>query len=74
MSLQSPVDRAVITSVAAWLPELPPLATTSGMKYISHSCVGFHLASTIAVTAAVPKRIVSHTPRFQVSDTSAASR
>jgi hypothetical protein len=28
----------VITSVAAWLPELPPLAITSGMKATSQAC------------------------------------
>ena len=31
----SPLDSPVITSVADWLPELPPLDITSGMKNTS---------------------------------------
>ena len=66
----------MITSVADWLPELPPLATTSGMKATSQSwdSAGSQLESTIAVTAAVANKIASHTPRFQVIEVMAASR
>ena len=64
----------MITSVAAWFPELPPLAITRGMKAMSHSWGDFQRANTMAVTAAVANRIVSQMPRFQVIETRAASR
>ena len=63
-----------MTRVADWFPELPPLAITSGIKAISQTCGMDVLASTIAVTAAVKKRMVSHTPRFHVMVIKAVSR
>ena len=69
-SCTSPVANAVITSVAVWLPELPPLEITSGMNRTSQAYavdivrVG---CSAKAVESAVKNRIVSHMPRFQLS-------
>ena len=74
----SPVDKAVMISVADWFPVFPPVEIISGIKSTSHvwrlRTSVLYRSSAMAVNRAPNNKAVTQTDRFQVSVSSPVSR